>query len=61
MPNETQKAVDWALQQTVDVNGVEYEVSGNTPALLVMKVREYFNENNIKYETYSYSDLKDYL
>lgn len=50
MPIETKQAVDWALQQVENYN---YE--------LVDKVREYFNDNNIEYTTFSFDDLTPYL
>jgi hypothetical protein len=57
MPNETQQAVDWALQQTVVYPWGEVDVTKDTASELVNKVREYFNENNIEYSTFSYLDL----
>jgi len=62
MPNKTQDAVNWALQQVI-INpwGFEVQVSVDTPGLLVDKVREYFNTNNIPYETFSFDDLLPYL
>lgn len=58
MPKKTQVAVDWALQQIVEYeNGITVEVTTKTPIELVTKVREYFNENEIEYSTFSYDDL----
>lgn len=61
MPNETQEAVNWALKQTVVTPIGEVPVTKDERILLVDKVREYFNENNIEYETFSYDDLIPYL
>lgn len=61
MPNDTLQAVEWALQQTFDIDGEIYNITKNTPSYLVDKVREYFNDNNIQYNTFSYKDLLPYL
>ena len=64
MPKETIKAVDWALVQCLDDDGfvVCVNSSGKINAhMLVDFVRKYFNENNIDYDTFSYSDLIPYL
>lgn len=62
MPVETKQAVEWALSQTVVYsNGEEIEVTKHTKTELVDMVREYFNENNIEYTTFSYDDLIPYL
>lgn len=62
MPSETQQAVDWALQQTyTDDLGFEYPITKDTPQELVDKVREYFNDHDIAYESFSYLDLLPYL
>jgi hypothetical protein len=47
MPNETKDAVLWALSQ--GEHG------------LVDKVREYFNNNEIEYETFTFDDLIPFL
>ena len=47
MPNETKDAVMWALSQ------------GDHD--LVDRVREYFNDNGIEYETFSFDDLVPFL
>lgn len=52
MPEETQAAVDWAVSQLDE---------GYDHGDLVDKVREYFNENDIEYSTFSYADLAPYL
>lgn len=55
-------AVEWALtQKYVDVIGAERLVRKDSYHQLVDKVREYFNGNNIEYETFSYEDLIPYL
>ncbi len=46
MPEETQVAVDWALQQTYAVDGEEYPVS-ESRHMLVDTVRRYFDDHNI--------------
>lgn len=61
MPVETQTAVNWALSQTVVSDGFETLVTKDDPHLLVDKVREYFNEHEIEYSTFSYEDLLSYL
>jgi hypothetical protein len=65
MPLETQQAVDWALTQTVQVDYgymvVEEQLTKDMSNELVGKVRDYFNENNIQYPSFSYDDLKPYL
>lgn len=57
MPNETSQAIDWALKQ-------EYynePVTKYNPPAIVDLVRQYFNDNNIQYITFSFDDLKPYL
>lgn len=49
MPSETKQAIEWALQQ----DGITKE----TYHQLVDKVREYFNTNNITYDSFCYDDL----
>lgn len=63
MPSETKQAVQWATNQTVTNTemGISYEVTKDTPIDLVDKVRQYFNDNNITYSTFSYDDLRTYL
>lgn len=58
MPIETSEAVKWSLNQTDDKGDL---IKKGNAHLLVDKVREYFNTNNIQYETFSYEDLKPYL
>ena len=53
MPSETKQAIEWALQQ----DGITKE----TYHQLVDKVREYFNTNNIPYDSFSYDDIMPYL
>jgi len=53
MPQETQAAVEWALQQ----EGVTLE----HPHTLVDAVRRYFNEHNIEYQTFSFEDMLPFL
>ena len=62
MPEETSSAVDWALKQKAKhpIFG-EYRITKETSHELVDKVREYFNDNNIDYGTFSFEDLKPYL
>ena len=66
MPEQTQQAIEWALQQSIEVDGfvnrVKDEGSENiNHQLLVDYVRKYFNDNNIEYGTFSFDDLKPYL
>jgi hypothetical protein len=56
------KAVEWALTQTYSpFEGINLPITKDTPTELVDKVREYFNENDIEYDTFSYDDLVLYL
>lgn len=62
-----QNAVNWAINQE-EYDDLEETIrkvkdeSGNVDrSLLVIKVREYFNENNIEYDTFSYQDLEPIL
>lgn len=62
MPNETIEAVNWALQQTyIDQFGNQKPITKEAAQQFVDKVREYFNTNNIVYETFSYDDLIPFL
>jgi len=64
MPEETQQAIEWALQQEYEIESDLVKVSEvfeYMPFTVVDKVREYFNENNIEYSTFSYDDLIPYL
>ena len=53
MPSETRQAVEWALSQ------LDEDIL--THHSLVHMVREYFNEHNVQYDTFSYQDLVPYL
>ena len=46
------EAIRWALEELKGTQFVEHD--------LVDKVREYFNTNNINYDTCSYGDLVPY-
>ncbi|WNS74240.1 hypothetical protein RRV45_15120 [Bacillus sp. DTU_2020_1000418_1_SI_GHA_SEK_038] len=59
MPTQTQEAVSWALTQK-NISDLGYEME-QTPSFIVEKVREYFNDHNIEYNTFSYDDLEPYL
>jgi hypothetical protein len=62
MPKETQQALQWALQQTYQTfDGSSIIVTKDDSSQLVDKVRQYFNDNNITYTTFSYNDLIPYL
>lgn len=62
MPEQTQQAIKWALQQTwADAFGQIHQVSSDNAQHLTDKVRDYFNTNNIVYDTFSYDDLIPYL
>lgn len=50
MPKETQAAVNWAIGQ-----------GSEDPHDIVDRVREYFNDHGIGYDTFSYDDLVPYL
>lgn len=56
MPDETDIAIVWAVEQTSE--------EGNpitTNHEIVDKVREYFNTNVIFYESFGYEDLEPFL
>jgi hypothetical protein len=57
MPEQTKQAIEWALKQDFDGE----PVTADFPMGLVAKVREYFNTNNIHYDSFSYDDLIPYL
>ena len=58
----TDKAVQWAIEQEIEVAPNEFvPVSSDPRTFLVDKVREYFNNNNVDYETFSYKDIEPYL
>ncbi len=64
MPIETKDAVAWALKQYEEVEGYKayVVVDGDiNHHLLVDLVSKYFKNNNIKYGTFSFNDLKPYL
>ena len=62
---ETQQAVEWALQQyIVDEFGEKKYVQNEGKLdrhMLVDFVRQYFNDHNIEYSTFSFEDLKPFL
>ena len=49
MPAETMQAVMWAISEKDNYSSI------------VDKVREYFNNNGVEYNTFSYDDLVPYL
>lgn len=62
MPKETQDAINWALQQKItNAEEEDFPITAEMPGELVDKVREYFNTQNIEYQTFSYADLLPYL
>jgi 3-polyprenyl-4-hydroxybenzoate decarboxylase len=62
MPNETQDAVNWALQQTwTGPFGNVYPVTTDTHMQLVIHVRQYFNKHDVVYHTFAYPDLVPYF
>ena len=62
MPSETPQAVEWALQQEYELeHGIFVPVSPDIPFTVVDKVREYFNEHGIEYDTFSFKDLEPFL
>jgi len=62
MPVETSDAIDWALKQTVTTPyGNTFQVTTKTHGELVEFVRIYFNEHDIEYNTYCYTDLIPYF
>ena len=62
MPNETQLAINWALQQKYEDNfRSKHYVKIYNQCELVDKVREYFDINNIDCKPFCYDDLKPYL
>ena len=50
-------AIRWALTQKIDGEFIK----ATDAQALVDKVREYLNEHNIEYETFSYNDLIPFL
>jgi len=50
MPTQTKQAIQWAFEEFGGMDKCSEH-------MLVDKVREYFNENNIEYGTFSYDDL----
>lgn len=61
MPIETQEAVNWAKEQSVEGPfGIVFYARDDSQ-LMVDKVREYFNTNGIAYDTFSYVDIKPYI
>lgn len=60
MPPETQEAVNWALQQTWEFEGMQIPVSESRHAL-VDTVRYYFEAHNIYCPPMSAVDLEPYL
>ncbi|MBW2672572.1 MAG: hypothetical protein JRD89_04035 [Deltaproteobacteria bacterium] len=62
MPVETKDAVKWALSQTyIDEFGRKMQITKQINQELVDKVREYFNENGVEYNSFSYKDLEPFL
>lgn len=63
MPIETNTAVDWALTQTYYNPWIESDlpITKDDPEQLVNKVREYFNDNSIDYNTFSFTDLEIFI
>lgn len=62
LPQEISEAIRWALSQEYELEpGVIVPVSVERPYTIVDKVREYFNKNNIPYESFSFDDLKPLL
>jgi len=62
MPNDMLNAINWALQQNYDDGiGNKIPVTKDNPQALVDTVRQYFNNNNIQYSTFSYDDLSPFL
>ena len=51
-------AVEWALTQKNDDDCL---ITAKQSHFIVEKVREYFNNNNIAYDSFSYDDLIPYL
>jgi hypothetical protein len=61
MPEQTQTAVNWALQQSFNVDGITITISKDCRIELIDKVREYFTTHNIECAPMSYTDLIPYL
>ena len=61
MPNETRDAIAWALRQSVETPAGLVQITPDLHHELVDKVGEYFNNNNIEYNTFSYVDLVPYF
>jgi hypothetical protein len=58
MPIETLQALKWALTQEVTP---EISITKHMCHAVVDKVREYFNVNNINYDSFSYDDLVPFI
>ena len=62
MPEQTQQAIIWALQQSyINDLGEQIQVTQDNALQLVDHVREYFNANNIVYNSFAYEDLIPYI
>lgn len=64
MPNETAEAIEWAMSQYIEDDGIKIYVIKDGKInnhLLVDFVRKYFNDNDIEYSTFSFDDLKPFL
>ena len=64
MPNETAEAIEWAMSQYIEDDGIKIYVIKDGKInnhLLVDFVRKYFNDNGIEYSTFSFDDLKPFL
>jgi len=57
MPPETSQAIEWALGQTFEGR----PVTTADHHAIVHLVREWFNEHEVAYGTFSFDDLEPYL
>lgn len=61
MPEQTRHAIEEAIQQTIETERGSIPISLDMPHVIVDRVREYFNTNNIDYNTFSYDDLVPFM
>jgi len=54
------EAIDWAKDQCIDSMGVEI-CATEEKFVMVDKVREYFNDNNIEYGRFDFNTLRPFL
>ena len=60
MEKHFREAVNWAKDQYIVSLGIKIYATEES-FVMVDKVREYFNENNIEYESFDFNTLKPFL